>query len=307
MFDWNDLRHFLAVAREGSTLAAAKALRVNQSTVHRHLAALEKGLGCKLVERHPTGYRLTELGRQLQVHAERMEEGAAALQRHIASCDKGMVGCIRMTCSTAVGHRLMKSGLLDTFNMRYAGLKIELIMTERLLSLSKGEADIAIRGGVPTDEALVGKKIADVAWSIYASRSYVERYGSPKSPEDLNGHRVIGFVDGMRDHKAARWLRSKAPRATVCGESGNIPSVLLAVKSGACLAPLPAPLGDSDGELVCVLGPIPELSYPMYLLTHRDLRKVPRVSAFFDFCLSELRPVLTGAAHGVRASAPRRR
>jgi DNA-binding transcriptional LysR family regulator len=312
MFDWNDLRHLLAVAREGSTLAAAKALRVNQSTVHRHLAALEKDLGCKLVERHPTGYRLTELGRQLQVHAERMEEGAAALQRHIASSDKGMIGCIRMTCSTAVGHRLMKSGLLGRFNKRYPGLKIELIMTERLLSLSKGEADVAIRGGEPTDESLVGKKIADVAWGIYATRSYVERNGSPKSPEDLNGHSVIGFVDGIAEHKAARWLRSKAPRATICGESGNIPSVLLAVKSGAGLAPLPAPLGDSDGELVCVLGPIPELSYPMYLLTHRDLRRAPRVSAFFDFCLSELRPILTGAApsrdrFGFRASAPPRR
>jgi DNA-binding transcriptional LysR family regulator len=311
MFDWNDLRYFLAVAREGSTLAAAKALRVNQSTVHRHLATLEKDLGCKLVEHHPTGYRLTELGRQLQVHAERIEEGAAALQRHIASCDKGMVGRIRMTCSTAVGHRLMKSGLLDTFNKRYPQLKVELVMTERLLDLSRGEADIALRGGEPTDESLVGKKIADVAWGIYATRSYVARHGSPKSPEELNDHRVIGFVDGIADHKAARWLRSKAPRATVCGESGNIPSVLLAVKSGAGLAPLPAPLADSDGELVCVLGPNPELSYPMYLLTHRDLRKVPRVSAFFDFCLSELRPVLTGAAPSrgreVRASAAQRR
>ena len=309
MFDWNDLRHFLAVAREGSTLAAAKALRVNQSTVHRHLAALENDLGCKLVERHPTGYRLTELGRQLQAHAERMEEGAAALQRHVASSDKGMAGCIRMTCSTAVGHRLMKSGLLDRFNKRYPGLKIELIMTERLLSLSRGEADIAIRGGEPTEESLVGKKIADVAWGIYATHSYVERNGSPKSPEDLNGHSVIGFVDGIAEHKAARWLRAKAPRATVCGESGNIPSVLLAVKSGAGLAPLPVPLGDSDGELDRVLGPIPELSYPMYLLTHRDLRRSPRVSALFDFCLSELRPILTGAApsrarYGFRPSAP---
>ena len=72
MLNWNDLRHFLAVARKGSTLAAAKALRVNQSTVHRRLAALEKDLRCRLVERHPTGYRLTDLGQQLRTHAERL-------------------------------------------------------------------------------------------------------------------------------------------------------------------------------------------------------------------------------------------
>ena len=100
MFDWNDLRHFLAVARESSALAAARKLRVNQSTVHRRLAALEKALGCSLVERHPTGYRLTELGRQLRLHAERIEEGVGAFQRHIAASDRGMIGRIRMTCST---------------------------------------------------------------------------------------------------------------------------------------------------------------------------------------------------------------
>lgn len=296
MFDWNDLRHFLAVAREGSTLAAARTLRVSQSTVHRRLAALERQLGCRLAERHPTGYRLTVLGQQLQRFAEHMEEDAAALQRHVAASNKEMAGSIRVTCSTAVGHRLMKSGLLDRFTTRYPRLKVELLMTERLLSMSKGEAEVAIRGGEPTDESLVGKKIADVAWGIYATHAYVARHGAPKSPEDINRHCLIGFTDGIANHKAARWLRAVAPRARICGESGNIPSVLLALKSGAGLAPLPAPVGDNDDELECVLGPIPELSYPMYLLTHRDLRREPRVSAFFDFCLRELRPVLTGAA-----------
>lgn len=305
MLDWNDLRHFLAVAREGSTLAAARALRVNQSTVHRHLSALEKELGCKLVERHPTGYRLTELGKELREHAERMEESAAALERHIAASEKGMSGPIRVTCSTAVGHRLMKSELLDRFKALYPRLKIELIMTERLVDLSKGEADIAIRGGEPTDESLIGKKIADVDWGIYATHSYVAQHGAPKSPGDINSHSIVRFADGIANHKAARWLRTVAPRAGVCGESGNIPSVLLALKSGAGLAPLPAPVGDNDTDLVCVLGPVPELSYPMYLLTHRDLRRVPRVAAFFDFCSRELRPVLTGAALLRARSVPR--
>jgi DNA-binding transcriptional LysR family regulator len=246
--------------------------------------------------RRTTGYRLTELGRELQAHAERMEENAAALERHIAASEKGMTGPIRVTCSTAVGHRLMKSGHLDRFSARYPTLKVELIMTERLVNLAKGEADIAIRGGEPTDESLIGKKIADVAWGIYATRSYIAQHGAPQSPADINSHCVIGFSDGIANHKAARWLRSVAPQALVCGESSNIPSVLLAVKSGAGLAPLPAPVGDNDDELVCVIGPVAELSYPMYLLVHRDLRRVPRIAAFFDFCLRELRPVLTGAA-----------
>jgi DNA-binding transcriptional LysR family regulator len=299
MFDWNDLRHLLAVARQGSTLAAAKSLCVNQSTVHRRLVALEKALGCSLVERHPTGYRLTEIGKQLRSYAERIEKEAIAVQRHVVSSDKGMVGRIRMTCSTAVGQRLMKSGLLDSFNTHHPGLTVELVMTERLLNLASGEADLAIRGGEPTDGSLVARKVAEVAWGLYATRTYVKRYGAAKSAEDLDGHNVVGFIDGMAEHMAARWLRSKAPRAQIRAECGNIPSVFLAVKSGACIGPLPIPLADTDDQLLCVLGPIPELSYPMYLVTHRDLRRVPRIRAFFDFCSTRLRPVLTRASGSI--------
>jgi DNA-binding transcriptional LysR family regulator len=291
-FDWNDLRHFLAVAREGSTLAAAKVLRVNQSTVHRRLSALEECLGCALTERHPTGYRLTELGKRLQAYAEKVEEAVSALHRQVASFDKGMQGTIRLTCSPGVAHLVMTSQILDVFHARYPGLKVELHMAESLFDLSKGEADVAIRGGQPKDESLIGRKIADVPWCIYASRTYVERHGSPKRPADINDHSIIEFIGEIADLKAAQWVRSNAPRAAVAGHCSNVPSILLAVKSGAALAPLPAPLADRENDLIRVFGPISEISYPMYLLTHRDLRKIPRISAFFDFCVSELRPLL---------------
>jgi DNA-binding transcriptional LysR family regulator len=293
VFDWDDLRYFLAVARVGSTLAAAQTLRVNQSTVHRRLEGLEKALGCSIFERHATGYRLTELGRELRAYADRIEEEVLALQRHVAASDNGMVGRIRVTCSTAVGQRLMKSGLLDSFKQRHSGLKVELVMTERVLSLANGEAEIAIRGGEPKDESLIGKRVADVRWGLYATRAYIKRNGLPKCPEDLDSHSVVRLIDTMAEHKAAHWLQSKAPRSQICAECGNIPSVFLAVKSGACLGPLPNPLAEADDELVCVLGPIAELTYPMYLLTHRDLRKIPRVAAFFEFCAAKLPPVLT--------------
>jgi len=157
-FDWNDLRHFLAVARAGSTLAAAKVLRVNQSTVHRRLTALEECLGCALAERHPTGYRLTELGKQLQSYAEKVEDAVGAFQRHVASFDKGIRGTVRLTCSTGVAHLIMTSQVLDVFHARHPALKVELLMTESMFDLAKGEADVAIRGGQPKDEALIVEK-----------------------------------------------------------------------------------------------------------------------------------------------------
>ena len=149
-FDWNDLRYLLAIAREGSTLAAARALHVNQSTVQRRLSELEQRLGCAVAERHPAGYRLTDEGRRLLPFAERVEDDVHALQRHAATFDARMIGSVRVTCLTAVAYRLMKSALLDDFHKLYPGITVTLLMTEHTLDLSKGEAEVAIRGGADT-------------------------------------------------------------------------------------------------------------------------------------------------------------
>ena len=119
-----------------------------------------------------------------------------------------MRGTVRLTCSTTIAHRLMRSELLDKFHKRYPGIKIELLMTDRVLDLSNGEADVAIRGGEAREEALVGKKIADVPWAVYASRSYVECNGRPRSPEDIKNHCIIEFIGEIAALAAARWLPS---------------------------------------------------------------------------------------------------
>src|SRR5258708_14399755 len=191
MFDWNDLRHFLAFARQGSTVAAAKALGVNQSTVHRRLDELERRLGSRLIERHVGGYRMTEIGGGLQAYAERVEDAVAALERHLASCDPDLTGTIRVTCPASVADRLARTHLLDRFHARYPSLRVELVMSDRFLDLSKGEADIAIRAGESRDGSLVGRKIASGRWGIYASRSYVARQGPPDRLEDIERHFVV--------------------------------------------------------------------------------------------------------------------
>src|SRR6476646_6904282 len=106
-FDWNDLRYFLAVVRHGSTLAAAKAMHTSQSTVHRRLRELEQRLGHSLVRRHPTGYRLTELGSLVVSHAERVEAAVLSFERQLAAVDERPAGVVRVTCPEALGARLM--------------------------------------------------------------------------------------------------------------------------------------------------------------------------------------------------------
>jgi DNA-binding transcriptional LysR family regulator len=254
---------------------------------------METAVGCSLAKRQPGGYRLTVAGRELLAHAEKVETSIADLQRNIAALDGAATGPVKLTSHVTVGQRIINSGLLDRFHSRHPGIAIELIMEQRALDLAKGEADIAIRGGGANDGSLVGRKIADLPWAIFASAAFVDRHGRPNSPADLAGFSVVEFTDDIASLPAARWMKSHAPDARIAARCSNVPSVHLAVKSGAGLAPLPTVYASADRELVNVLGPIPELDYPIFLLAHKDVRRSPRVSAVFEFCVRELKPVLT--------------
>jgi DNA-binding transcriptional LysR family regulator len=290
MFDWNDLRHFLAVARHGSTVAAAKALNVNQSTVHRRLDELEKRLGRQLVVRQATGYKLTELGHEIVIYAAQVEEAVQAFERRLAASDTELTGTIRVTCPEVLGLRLMRSQLIEKFHGRYPGLRVEMIVSDKYLDLAKGDADIAFRACVPmpTDPTLFGRKIAPSPWAVYASKAYIERHGAIVRSEEINSHAVIGYEASMREHPAARWLQSVAPDAKVAARGSGVPAVLTAVKSGVGLGALPATLGDNESDLVRIFGPIPNLPSDIYLLIHEDMKETPRVRSFFDFVISEL-------------------
>jgi DNA-binding transcriptional LysR family regulator len=297
MFDWDDLQHFLAVARFGSTTAAARTLKVDQSTVQRRLAELERRIGQALVERRPTGYRLTSFGEQLLPHAQRVEESVRALEQVVQSSARELTGVVRVTCPEPIVYRISQSPLLERFRARHPRLQIEFLMSDRYLDLGKGEADVALRSGDTTDNQLVGRKIGDSLWAVYGSRLYVQQHGSPQRVEDLHQHALIGLDEAMAGHRAAAWLRQAAPNARRVASADSVLGLVSSARAGVGLAPLPTALGDAEPELVRVLGPIPELSRIWRILTTKQLRRTPRVAAFFDFMVSEvdaLRPILTG-------------
>ena len=294
MFDWNDLKYFLAVARHGSTIAAGKALGLSQSTVHRRLSEFERRIGRKLVARHATGYRLTEFGEELRPHAERIEATIKDFERHVTDGARDQSGVIRLTCPEPIVHRL--TPLIERFHARHPKLHVEFVMSDRYLDLSKGEADVAFRSG-DTDDELVGRKIADSVWAVYASRGYIERHGKPERVEDLSGHRLVSFEESLSKHRVMKWLKEVAPDAKVSARNNSVLGLLYAVKSGVGLGPLPTAIADEEGDIVRVLGPIPELARSWRLRTHPEIRRTPRISAFFDFIVEErdsLKSILTG-------------
>lgn len=297
MFEWSDLRYFLAVATHGSTIAAAKALGVSQSTIHRRLGELERRLGHALVRRHPSGYKLTEFGEALLPAARDVESAAGAVERHAHSYSHQLHGVIRLTCPEPLVSRLSNSTLLELFHERYPALRVEFVMSDSYLDLSKGEADVALRSGEPDDENLVGRKIGDSIWAVYASRDYVQRHGRPQCVEDITEHAIIGFDGMLINHRAAKWIAVVAPDAKVAARSNSVLGVLHAVKSGIGVAPLPTTIADMHDDLIQVLAPVKKLSRGWYLLAHPDLRTTPRIRTFFDFVVEKLdlmRPILMG-------------
>ena len=296
-FDWDDLKHLLAVARQGSTLAAGRSLGVDQSTVQRRLAELERRIGQSLVQRQPTGYRLTEFGQEMLPFAEAVEQAVLGFERQLRTLGGEAAGVIRMTCPEPIVNRITQTGLLDRFHARHPALRVQFVMSDKYLDLSQGDADVAMRSGDTDDGELVGRKIGDSVWAVYASKGYIERHGRVERFEDLAHHALVGFDDTMAKHRLVQWLRKVAPDAALAARSSSVLGLIYSVKAGIGVGALPMALGDAEPDLVRLLGPVDELTRIWRVLTTRELRRTPRVSAFFDFIVEEietLRPILSG-------------
>ena len=297
MFNWDDVKHFLAVARAGSTIAAAKSLKQNQPTVQRRLAELERNLGQALFDKTKTGYRLSNFGQNLLPFAEQLERAALTFENRKQVKDRAEHGLVRLTCPEPVMIRIVKSGILDRFHAKHPGLKVEFIMSDKYVDLAKGEADVAFRSGDTDDGELVGRKIADSIWSVYASKSYIQQHGKPQSLEELGKHAVIAFEGTMAGNRAASWLAAIAPQAPVTARVSSVLGLVSAAKSGVAVVPMPIALGNSEEDLVRLFESVPELTRSWRILAHPTARATPTVSAFFEFVneeISALKPILTG-------------
>ena len=236
--------------------------------------------------RHLASYRLTPTGEELRRSAEQVEDAVHVFELEVAASDNGLSGTIRVTTTGGVADRLKKTSLIDAFHARHSKFSLELVITDRILDLAAGEADLAIRSGEPRDENLIGRKIADVPWAVFASRSYIQHHGAPRSVADIERHPIVICSCSDEGDPVALWLRSVAPNATVAARCETGSEVLRAVKSGTGIAPLLNHQG--DGDLIAVID-IADLVTPYYLLMHHTMRHRPRVRAFANFVASEIR------------------
>ena len=303
MFDWNDLRYFIAVAQTGSTLAAGRALHVSQTTVARRITALEQALGVTLFERRQAGYRMTPLAEELLDRARAVEAGASALAEAAAAHAREVSGTVRLTTEEIFAVTVLAPILRD-LHLAYPQIRIELDTTAELRDLAGGAADVALRSWeAPKGGGLVGRRIADDYWTVYCSRSYAETHGRPRTIDALRRHPLIGGGgEGVwRVYRA--WLRQHDLEDGVAMQHGTPIGLLSAVRSGFGLAALPSFVAENDPDLVRCLPPPRTTKRSLWLLTHERLRHTPRVRVVLDFLAERLTRLARVAREGLRDAA----
>ena len=288
MFDWNDARYFLAVARGGSTLAASRQLKVSQPTVARRIAMLEEALGLTLFERRQAGYMLTADGAALLPAAEAVEEGALAVSAVAAARSGTLEGVVKLTSNEMAGAQI--NPLIGSLRDAYPKIRVDLIATEARLDLAAGEADVAIRTslGPPQGAGLYGRKIVDIPSLIYCSRAYAAEHGAPRSPDDLAGHRIIGVDGYLTRLPGFPWFEGKAVGAEVAARASSFTALAEKLRSGLGLGLFHWGVFERDPNMIpCFFIPA-ELYGQVWLVTHERSRRLPHVRAVVDHVAAAL-------------------
>jgi DNA-binding transcriptional LysR family regulator len=288
MFEWDDARIFLALHRAGTLSAAARDLKVNASTVGRRLAALEDSLGAQVFFRTREGYRLAPAGQRLLEHAERMEAEADAASRALAGEDADLDGTLRITMPDMLGPRMVVP-MLAKLRGRHPKLDFEVDADEKVRNLAKREADMAIRGGRPTERGVVVRKLSPFVCTAYASRAYLAARGTPR-PGDFEGHDIIQYNDPQLNQES-RWLHHLAPRARTVFRSMSTYARLHATLNGLGAATLPCYIGDVEPSLVRLVEPADALAFDIWLVVHDDLRKARRLRVCAEHLVLEFKLV----------------
>jgi DNA-binding transcriptional LysR family regulator len=294
---WDDLRYVLVIARAGNLRAAASALGVNHSTVFRRLATLERALGAKLFERLAGSYRPTESGETLIEAAERMEAEAIALDRDLTGRDTRLIGRLRVTASETLGFRVLTDEIAR-FRVAQPGIVVDLMVDNRVLDLSRREAEVALRATRPKEGDLFGRKLAEIHWALYASQTYLAAHPAPRRLDQLDRHAIIGWSETSPSTLAAAWLAQIVPDAAVAFRSSGFINQLIAVKAGLGIAVLPCYLAEPEAGIRRVLSPIDSLVTELWLITHRSLKDTARVRVFIDFIGDGVRGKIAALEHG---------
>jgi DNA-binding transcriptional LysR family regulator len=196
MFDWNDLKFFLELARQGRLMPAARRLKVDHTTVSRRISDLERDLGIKVFDRKPHGFVLTEDGHKLYQAAEKIEGAALVISEDFRAASTEPTGRVRLASMEGLAAFYLAEKLVQ-FNAKHPGVVVELVTERHLINLTRREADVSISFVPATGPKLLVKNAGEFSLGLFASSKYIVERGAPTTLSELNGHDFIDYVDDL--------------------------------------------------------------------------------------------------------------
>lgn len=292
-FDWTQLRAFLATAEHGSLTAAARALGLTQPTLGRQVSALENSLGLALFERVGRGLELTAAGREILPHARAMAVAAQRVSLAAAGQTQTLEGKIRITASDLFCAHVLPP-ILARLRIAAPRLEIELVAANDIRDILRREADIAIRNLRPTEPDLIARKLREATAHFYAAQSYLDRRGRPATPADLARHDVIHFGDPARFIEHLRALGITLSPENLCLGSQNGLVAWAMAQQGLGIAAMADEVAAHTPEMERLLPEMPPITFPVWLVTHRELHGAARIRLVFDLLAEALARPATG-------------
>ncbi len=287
MDHWDEIRTAFQVAKQGTVSGAAAVLGVHHATVIRHIDALETRMGVKLFQRHARGYTPTEAGADLARVGQATEDQMSQLGARIQGQGETISGELVVTTLTSVSRLLVPA--LVSFQVKHPGLRVRFLTDQRLFRLEYGEAHVAIRaGGPPQEPDNVAQRFHAIDVGLYAAPSYVERRGMP-TEDTLAQHDFVGQEEDLSRAPFMIWMNERIPRERITFRATDDRGLAEAVRAGAALGWLP--VSEAEG-MVEVLPARPEWAAQLWLVTHVDLHRTPKVQAF----LTHLKTSVIGCA-----------
>jgi DNA-binding transcriptional LysR family regulator len=289
MSDWENLRYFLAVARTGTLSGAARALEVDHATVSRRLASLEAAMNTKLVERSPRACRLTAIGQAVFDMTISMEETAFAIERAVHATQFPLQGKVTVTAPPVLVSSFLARHLAQ-FRASYPGVQLSVSGEARQVSLSRREADLALRLVRPVEASSVIRKLGTMPFALYASTAY----GALAQPSNWE---FIAYDEQFDELPQQQWLRRIAGERAIACMVGDIYGQYAAARMGAGVAGLPCFIGETDTALRRLDHAGEHFARDIWLVVHEDLKRSATIRAVIDFLVSifELEPAFSGS------------
>ena len=281
-FDWRLVRSFLAALDQGSLLGAARVLSTTQPTIGRHIAELETQLGVLLFERTGRGLLPTATALQLAESARAMDNAANELARNVSGLEPGISGTVRITASQPVACFVLPP-ILAQMRLALPDIQVELVASNAVSNLLRREADIALRMVQPDQASLVVKRIAKVTLGTYAHRDYLRRRGTPKQPQDLLNHELVGSDRDEAILKGMAGFGLPVTREAFAFRCDDLIAYWEAVRAGLGIGFIADYLAATDRDVVAVLPMIKVPPLPIWLTVHREIRTSRRIRAVYDF------------------------